>query len=256
MVQSLVLKDGKLLLRPDKLAMSDGNDCECCEPACGAVATAGEGMLDVRNYVMPARAGAVQFSYRSYSIPDTFKVEGGGVVFINTGPVSTGQQPVNASFFKPLGLTKVTVTVTSAEPYTAWNYSIGCPDSPCPCGAQVMLTGALGFTVDIIYAGGTASYCTANPTAGNVITPGFTSPGFYDPATYPSGAASQRYAACDTYTRAGEYRIDTVIDTGRNLKLYFTSNCTSLPTITGWEDSGSGVAGVSQIVNIVIGGAC
>ena len=161
MVQSLVLKDGKLLLMPDKLALSDGHDCECCEEA-----------------------------------------------------------------------------------------------PPCGCGALVTLTGAFGFTVDIIYAGGTASYCTASPTAGNVMTPGFTAPGFYDPATYPSGAISQRYAACDTYTRAGEYRIDTVIDTGRTLKLYFASNCTSLPTLTGWEDSGSGVAGVSQIVNIVIGVAC
>lgn len=32
MVQSLVVKDGKLLLLPDKLAVTDGDPCECCDP--------------------------------------------------------------------------------------------------------------------------------------------------------------------------------------------------------------------------------
>ena len=113
-----------------ELVLTEDEDTGCCCDdllMCETIATSGGGMLDVRNYVMPATAGTVLFSYRSYTVPDSFKVEGGGVVLINTGSVSTGNQFVTVSFFKPLGLTTVTVTVTSAEPYTAWDYSIGCP---------------------------------------------------------------------------------------------------------------------------------
>ena len=123
----LIDEAGKLLYSSDT-----GNPCDCCEPPCGTIANSGGGMLTVTNYVMPARAGIVQFSYHAYNVPDSFKVEGGGVVFINTGPVSTGVEPVIVSFCKPLGLTKVTVTVTGTNPGTLWLYSIGCPEAACP----------------------------------------------------------------------------------------------------------------------------
>ena len=161
MVQSLVLKNGKLLLLPDKLAMSDGNDCECCEEA-----------------------------------------------------------------------------------------------PPCGCGALVLLEGVFGFRLTIVLVGGAVlEYCAANPTAGNVQTLGFFLPGLYDPA-HPDGSQSQRHAVCDNFVRFGDYRIDTMIDPNRLLKIYFDSDCITAGNVTGWEDQAGGVEGVTQISSIVIGDLC
>lgn len=128
---TLVLRDGALILREGGLAIAD-DPCKCCEPTeppepCGTQATSGGVGVTVNRYAMPNKEGEVQFTYDSYDVPDAYKVEGGGRVFIDTGPISGSR---TLTFCKPKGVRSVTVTVTGPIG-TVWNYQIGCPDNPC-----------------------------------------------------------------------------------------------------------------------------
>jgi hypothetical protein len=123
--KKLVVKGGKFV------TTDDPKECQCCdaEKPCGTATFSGGAGVTIKNYEMPAKAGNVKFSYNAYTVPDAFKVEGGGQVFIDTGDV---QGAATRTFFKPEGLRKVKVTVTGPVG-TGWNYEIGCPeDNPLP----------------------------------------------------------------------------------------------------------------------------
>jgi hypothetical protein len=134
-VKTFLQRDGRLIAKNGKFVVADNPaDCECCEPPCGVSASSGGQGVTVTDYAMPTRGGDVEFRYDSFGIPDAYKIEGGGQVFIDTGPVS-GQG--TRTFNKPQGLKKVTVTVTGPQG-TAWRYFLGCPpetrdgDNPLP----------------------------------------------------------------------------------------------------------------------------
>lgn len=124
----LVIRNGKLLIRNDRLAFAE-DPCKCCkkDEPCGVTTTPGFEGTTVNSYSMPDEAGVVTFSYDSFGIPDRYVVEGGGQIFIDTGEVSGGD---TLTFCKPKGVRRVTVTVTG-PPGTAWTYTIGCPESDC-----------------------------------------------------------------------------------------------------------------------------
>ena len=123
---SLVFKDNGLLMHGSGLAVAD-DPCLCCTQPCGTSAESGGVGVTVNSYAYPDKEGEVEFYYDAYGIPDAFKVEGGGQVFVDTGAVS-GSAIIR--FCKPQGVTELTVTVTGPSG-TAWNYTIGCPDNPC-----------------------------------------------------------------------------------------------------------------------------
>lgn len=105
----------------------DAHNCDCCVPPCGGQTDSGGAGVTVKEFAMPSKEGEVEFTYEAYNIPDAFKVEGGGQVFVDTGDVSGS---ATYRFCKPAGLTKLTVTVTGPNG-TAWTYYLGCPDTPC-----------------------------------------------------------------------------------------------------------------------------
>lgn len=117
-----------MLVRDGKIAVAE-DPCHCCY-TCGTVVGSGGAGVTVTVHEFPEREGEIEFFYDAYSIPDSFKVEGGGHVFVDTGSVS-GSQTIK--FCKPQGLTEMTVTVTGPNG-TAWQYSISCPDNPCQPG--------------------------------------------------------------------------------------------------------------------------
>jgi hypothetical protein len=125
----LVIRNGKLLIRNDRLAFAD-DPCDCCQKdePCGTSAAAGGPGTTAATYSMPKKAGVVTFSYESFGIPDRYVVEGGGQIFIDTGEISGGD---TLTFCKPEGLRKVTVTVFGPASGTAWEYTIGCPEDDC-----------------------------------------------------------------------------------------------------------------------------
>lgn len=90
-------------------------------------AAGGQGGQSV-TYTMPEAGGMVTFSYQAYNIPDSFKVEGGGSTFVDTGQVSGGADIV---FCKPSGVTSLTVTVGAPLFGTAWTYTLSCPGDAC-----------------------------------------------------------------------------------------------------------------------------
>jgi hypothetical protein len=123
-----LLKNGKFAAKRGRLvAVNNPADCDCCEPPCGDVTSSGGAGVTVTKHRMPSRAGNVQFIPDAYTIPDKFLVEGGGQVFVDTGEMSDRKE---YTFFKPAGLTEVTVTVTGPDG-TGWEYFLGCPD-PVP----------------------------------------------------------------------------------------------------------------------------
>jgi hypothetical protein len=124
----LVLREGKLLLRNDSVAFAD-DPCKCCEEdnPCGVTAGSGGSGTTATSYAMPKRAGVVTFRYNSFLVPDRYVVEGGGQIFIDTGPVS-GEETL--TFCKPEGVRSILVTVTGPDG-TGWEYTIGCPEDDC-----------------------------------------------------------------------------------------------------------------------------
>jgi hypothetical protein len=137
MAKTFLQRDGKLLLKNGRFVVTENPaDCDCCEAPCGASASSGGQGVTVNEYGMPSREGDVDFTYNSYGIPDSYKIESlDGQVFIDTGDVS-GQKTL--TFRKPQGVKKVRVTVTGPSG-TAWQYFLGCPkaepasrDNPLP----------------------------------------------------------------------------------------------------------------------------
>lgn len=96
-------------------------------PPCGSVSESGGDGITIRTFSVPSNSGQVTFTYEAYSVQDAFTVEGGGNTYVDTGLVSGSGAYV---FCKPSGLTTLTVTV-SGQTGTAWNYVLGCPDTPC-----------------------------------------------------------------------------------------------------------------------------
>lgn len=110
-----------------------GNNTSCpadCYLQCGGpVQTSGGGTFTLNFHGMPTEAGTVTFSYNAYSIPDRFVVKIGQTTMVDTG-MNSGSGTVQ--FEKPQGTAVVTVTVTSNDSNTAWEYSISCPENPLP----------------------------------------------------------------------------------------------------------------------------
>ena len=129
----IVIKGGGILIKDSAIAASD-DPCACCIPPCGTSAGSGGAGVTVNTYTYPEQEGEVEFFYDAYSIPDAFKVEGGGQVFVDTGDVS-GSATIR--FCKPAGLKEIKVTV-SGPSGTGWAYTIGCPDKPCSGGTPII----------------------------------------------------------------------------------------------------------------------
>jgi hypothetical protein len=119
----------------------DAANCDCCVPPCGGQTDSGGVGVTAKEFAMPSKEGAVEFTYDAYGVPDSFKVEGGGQVFVDTGMVA-GSKTIR--FCKPAGVTKIKVTVTGFPcpdpniPCTAWTYYLGCPDAPCQGATTVV----------------------------------------------------------------------------------------------------------------------
>ena len=128
----IVIKGGGILIKDSAIAASD-DPCACCIPPCGTSAGSGGAGVTVNTYIYPEQEGEVEFFYEAYTVPDAFKVEGGGQVFVDTGDVS-GSATIR--FCKPAGLKEIKVTV-SGPSRTAWTYTIGCPDKPCSGGTSI-----------------------------------------------------------------------------------------------------------------------
>jgi len=126
MPATLVIRDGGLLALDGGLAVAE-DPCQCCEPPCGAKAESGGKGVTVNRYRFPSREGKVAFTYNAYQVPDSFLVEGGDEVFVDTGVVSGNK---TLYFCKPAGLREIVVTVTGPEG-TGWEYEIGCPEGEC-----------------------------------------------------------------------------------------------------------------------------
>lgn len=107
-----------------------GTAYEACAPEvpCGGSSQASGGAgVTVRFHSMGSAAGTVTFTYDAFGVPDAFKVEGGGQVFVDI-PSTSGSGV--RQFTKPSGVSTVKVTVTGPSG-TAWEYSISCPN-PLP----------------------------------------------------------------------------------------------------------------------------
>lgn len=96
--------------------------------ACNTTSQSGGAGVTVNYFAMPVAEGSVPFSYDAFSVPDAFKVEGGGQVLLDI-PSTSGSG--SRTFQKPTGVTVVKVTVTGSSSGTAWTYTIGCPN-PLP----------------------------------------------------------------------------------------------------------------------------
>jgi formylglycine-generating enzyme required for sulfatase activity len=97
------------------------------QPACGTTALSGGPGTTINNIRVGTDAGNISFFYDAYTVPDAFKVEANGVVYVNTGSISGS---ATASFCKPAGVTSIKVTVTGPNG-TAWRYTLGCPSGTC-----------------------------------------------------------------------------------------------------------------------------
>ena len=95
--------------------------------SCGNTADSGGEGVTIKNVVVPTAAGNINFDYDAYTIPDAFKAEANGVVYVDTGSISRAG---TASFCKPAGVTSVIVTVTGPSG-TAWEFTLGCPSGAC-----------------------------------------------------------------------------------------------------------------------------
>ena len=95
------------------------------QPACGSTALSGGPGITINTIRVPSPAGNISFYYDAYSVPDAFKVEANGVVYVNTGSISGA---ATISFCKPAGVTTMKVTVTGPNG-TQWKYSLGCPSA-------------------------------------------------------------------------------------------------------------------------------
>jgi hypothetical protein len=98
--------------------------------ACNTSTQSGGPGVTVNYYAMPVAPGTVTFTYEAFSVPDAFRVEGGGQVLLDIPSTST-TSPVTRTFLKPAGITVVKVTVTGPSSGTGWTYTIGCPN-PLP----------------------------------------------------------------------------------------------------------------------------
>lgn len=95
---------------------------------CDSVTSSGGPGVTINNHNVPSKEGEVTFTYDAFSIPDSFKVEANGTVYLDTGSISGSG---SKTFCKPQGVTTIKVTVTGPEG-TAWTYTLGCPTNPCP----------------------------------------------------------------------------------------------------------------------------
>lgn len=111
--------------------MGRPNQCNSCcgnvDQPCGSQTRSGGAGTTINFHTVPPNEGNIVFSYQAYGVPDTFIVEANGTIFINTGSVSGS---ANLEFCKPEGITTIKVTVIGPNG-TAWNYTLGCPNTPC-----------------------------------------------------------------------------------------------------------------------------
>lgn len=107
-----------------------GSKC-CCKKKCGTTTNSGGAGITIDDYDMPEYAGDVEFSYNAYRIPDNFTVyntDDPNEIYFDTGGRVSGAATI--SFFKPVGVTSVSVRVEGPSG-TGWRYTIGCPEAPC-----------------------------------------------------------------------------------------------------------------------------
>ena len=83
----------------------------------------------IRTFNMGQSCGNIAFSYEMYGIPDQAIVTQGSAELFNTGGLVSGSRTVN---LKLVGGRSTTVTVIIFAPRsgTAWDFNIGCPNSP------------------------------------------------------------------------------------------------------------------------------
>jgi hypothetical protein len=112
-----------------------GSKC-CCKgtkPCNSSTVSGGDG-ITINKYTMPEYSGQVVFRYEAYSLKDRFTVYNtyneSEIYFDTVKEVSGGE---TIEFFKPYGVTSVTVRVDGGGPTTEWNYFIGCPERPVNC---------------------------------------------------------------------------------------------------------------------------
>ncbi len=96
---------------------------------CNASSGSGGQGGTIRTFNMGQSCGEVAFSYEMYGIPDQAIVTQGSAELFNTGGLVSGSRTTN---LKLVGGRSTTVTVIIFAPRsgTAWDFSIGCPNSP------------------------------------------------------------------------------------------------------------------------------
>lgn len=96
---------------------------------CNASSGSGGRGGTIRTFNMGQSCGNVAFSYEMYSIPDQAIVTQGSAELFNTGGLVSGSRTVN---LKLVGGRSTTVTVIIFAPRsgTAWDFNIGCPNTP------------------------------------------------------------------------------------------------------------------------------
>ena len=118
-----------------------GDEAWVSAPGCVLREVSGGFEVDTREFIFQADAGDFDFNFDAYSIPDRFRIEDQNGTILNQSDGFISDDYAK-TIFKPLGITKIKITVEGSEDGTAWEYALSClKESSAPSSVQTFIPG-------------------------------------------------------------------------------------------------------------------